>query len=243
MTAILPWWLGLGGCTAEPEAGGPPPGPTDGATSSVMTPVSSLWLPPIRSAGSVGPAPLVLHQGVSAHLVGLSLGKPPLKALRLDWRITNTAPQPRWLITERDFAIGPRPAAPTDARAVWIHAVDGAACSIVEIRGRPDRFLAIPVAPGATAEIRSVSMRTMDDLDPHRFSPTAKLADRITVAGADIGSVADLVPCADGASGRMRHHGRSVLDNDAAQTVPVGIEVAVEVDVAISTAPVLGPGW
>lgn len=156
------------------------------------------------------PCAAAADPSVEAELVGWSMGKPPLNALKLDVVFQNPTTTPLWFLIKDAFYVPEQKSKPVDRlRALRSHPIrDGDGdCKVIEISTIDPNLLAIKVAPESRVSVQHLPMNAWGYFEPASFQLKVGLAGELLVSGKPIAESIQSDPvCADGARGFYRRH-------------------------------------
>ena len=188
---------------------------------------------------------------VEAELVGWSMGKPPLNALKLNVVFRNPSKKALWFIIEDSFYVPAQEGQEIEGvSGVAFHPLrDGEKhCGVVAIQTSLPSFSAVQVEGGGQVEVDSLLMEAWGDFDPSAFNLNITAADEIQVDGKPVGKLfSDPVRCSVGAKGHfVKHDYSSGLDLPMGEYRSWSFDNPREISTQVtfeSHEAIFGKGW
>ena len=128
---------------------------------------------------------------VEAELVGWSLGKPPMNAIKLTMSLSNNTPEDRWFLVQKSFYLPDQATSPVTVEALSLHPLANSTgkATVVSITGDSMHFFAVLLPPSATVRIADMPLRAWGELKPDALSFPVVSARALMVNGKPITSL------------------------------------------------------
>ncbi|MBT3221238.1 MAG: hypothetical protein HN348_19320 [Proteobacteria bacterium] len=174
---------------------------------------------------------------ITAQMVGWSMGKPPLNALRMDLDLHNPSKDKRWYIVRRSFYIPEQAAPELNVYSLALHRLKNGSGkgSVIEISGGYTSFLAVQLPPTSKVTVKNLNIDAWGDLEPNDLHLSVVVASEILVDGKPIPKNLPADPiCETNAWGTYDRHDSEMGLENKDSTVPLSFAAVKKERIKVS---------